>query len=293
MYAAFSGMLMSSNPGPSLMGSYGNYSGGRRDEASAKEFSIRFVCPTGNIGGVIGKGGGIINQIRQESGASIKVDSSAAEGDDCIIFVSAKEFFEDPSPTINAALQLQPRCSEKSERESSDSVITTRLLIPSSQIGCLIGKGGSIISQMRSATRASIRILSEENLPKIAHEDDEMVQITGALDVASNALSQVTFRLRANIFDKDGTLASYPPVLPYVPMPVDMTDGLKHGHRDGQPRGRAYSSYSSGYASGESESYGGSLSGGENLYGVYGSGRSGNSALRAQNQVSQRKHHGY
>jgi poly(rC)-binding protein 2/3/4 len=128
---------------------------------------------------------------------------------------------------------------------------------------------------MRSATRASIRILSEENLPKIAHEDDEMVQITGALNVASNALSQVTFRLRANIFDKDGTLAAYPPVLPYVPMPVEMTDSLKHGHRDGQPRGRGYSPYSSGYASGESDSYGGSLSGGENLYGVYGSGRSG------------------
>lgn len=73
-----------------LIGSYGNHST-RRDEASAREFSLRLVCPTGNIGGVIGKGGGIIKQIRQESGASIKVDSSGAEGDDCIIFISAKE----------------------------------------------------------------------------------------------------------------------------------------------------------------------------------------------------------
>ena len=85
-----------------LLGSYGGYNGdtgdwshsyysARRDESSAKEFSLRLVCPTGNIGGVIGKGGGIIKQIRQESGASIKVDSSSAEGDDCIIFISAKE----------------------------------------------------------------------------------------------------------------------------------------------------------------------------------------------------------
>lgn len=73
-----------------LVGSYGNYSA-RRDEASAREFSLRLVCPAGNIGGVIGKGGGIIKQIRQESGASIKVDSSGAEGDDCIIFISTKE----------------------------------------------------------------------------------------------------------------------------------------------------------------------------------------------------------
>lgn len=87
------------------------------------------------------------------------------------------QFFEDPSPTIDAAMRLQPRCSEKSERESGDSVVTTRLLVPSSCIGCLIGKGGAIISEMRSVTRANIRILSKENLPKVASEDDEMVQV--------------------------------------------------------------------------------------------------------------------
>lgn len=87
------------------------------------------------------------------------------------------QFFEDPSPTIAAALRLQPRCSEKVERESGDSVITTRVLVPSSQIGCLIGRGGAIISEMRSATRASIRIISNENLPKVAYEDEEMVQV--------------------------------------------------------------------------------------------------------------------
>ena len=93
------GMFVTANAGAPLLGLYGNYKGGwsssfypdQRDEASAKEFSLRLVCPTANIGGVIGKGGSIIKQIRQESRASIKVDSSGAEGDDCIIFISAKE----------------------------------------------------------------------------------------------------------------------------------------------------------------------------------------------------------
>ena len=62
-----------------------------RDETSLKEFTARLVCPTGNIGGVIGKGGAIINQIRQVSGAMIKVDSSAADGDDCLIIISTME----------------------------------------------------------------------------------------------------------------------------------------------------------------------------------------------------------
>ncbi|KAJ6801227.1 RNA-binding KH domain-containing protein RCF3-like isoform X1 [Iris pallida] len=60
------------------------------DTSSSKGFSLCLVCPSVNIGGVIGKGGIIINQIRQDSGALIKVDSSTVE-DDCLILISAKE----------------------------------------------------------------------------------------------------------------------------------------------------------------------------------------------------------
>ena len=88
------------------------------------------------------------------------------------------QFFEDSfSATIEAAVLLQPRCSEKVERDSGILSFTSRLLVSSSRIGCLIGKGGSIITEMRRLTKANIRILSKEDLPKIASEDDEMVQV--------------------------------------------------------------------------------------------------------------------
>ena len=85
------------------------------------------------------------------------------------------------------------------------------------------------------------------------------VQITGGLDVASNALSQVMVRLRANIFEREGAAAAFLPVLPYIPMSLDMSDGSKYGNKDGQPRNRGYSSYTGGYSSGDlsaSNSYG-------------------------------------
>lgn len=44
---------------------------------------------------------------------------------------------------------------------------------------------------MRKVTKANIRVLSKENLPKVAFKDDEMVQISGDLDVAKDALIQV------------------------------------------------------------------------------------------------------
>lgn len=88
------------------------------------------------------------------------------------------QFFEEAfSPTIEAAVRLQPRCSEKIERDSGIISFTTRLLVSTSRIGCLIGKGGSIITEIRRLTKANIRILSKEGLPKIASEDEEMVQV--------------------------------------------------------------------------------------------------------------------
>ncbi|KAG5535101.1 hypothetical protein RHGRI_023023 [Rhododendron griersonianum] len=239
------------------LGPYGGYKGDRgdwsrpyysasRDGASSKEFSLCLVCPTVNLGGVIGKGGTIINQIRQETGAAIKVDSSAAEGDDCLISISAKENFEDAfSPTIEAALRLQSRCSEKVERDSGLISFTTRLLVPTSRVGCLIGKGGSIINEMRRITQANVRVLSKESLPKVAAEDDEMVQISGDPDLAKDALVQVTSRLRANLFDREGAVSAMVPVLPYLPMSADGSDGLKYDSRDSRRHGRG--PYSSGY----------------------------------------------
>ncbi|XP_059449221.1 KH domain-containing protein HEN4 isoform X2 [Corylus avellana] len=298
-----------------LMGPYGGYKGDTgdwsrslysapRDEGSSKEFSLRIVCPTGNIGGVIGKGGVIINQIRQESGAVIKVDSSAAEGDDCLITISAKEFFEDSySPTIEAAVRLQPRCSEKVERDSGVISFTTRLLVPTSRIGCLIGKGGAIVTEMRRVTKANIRILSKENLPKVASEDDEMVQIAGDLDVAKDALMQVVTRLRANLFDREGAMSTFLPVLPYLPVSADGSDGFNYESRDNKRHGRGHS-YSGGYggssdmAGGDSYgSYGGSQIGGSgSAYGAYGghpSGRTSNTGMSGQTPVSRRRNYGY
>ncbi|KAE8659499.1 RNA-binding KH domain-containing protein isoform 6 [Hibiscus syriacus] len=289
----------------SLVGPYGRYKGDTgewprsmysapRDEKSSKEFSLRLVCPTANIGGVIGKGGAIINQIRQDSGAAIKVDSTSTDGDDCIITISAKEFFEDTfSPAIEASARLQPRCSEKIERDSGIISFTTRLLVPTSRIGCLIGKGGAIVTEMRRITKANIRILSKENLPKIASEDDEMVQISGDLDVAKDALVQVTTRLRANLFDREGSVSALVPVLPYLHMPTEGTNSLSYESREGKRHGRLHT-YSGGYGSSDlaaSDSYGSygglQIGNSSSAYGAYSSGRGG-PGLSSHNPVSRR-----
>ncbi|XP_010502318.1 PREDICTED: KH domain-containing protein At4g18375-like [Camelina sativa] len=239
------GILMS----PALTSSRKNYSA-PRDVSDERVFSICFICPAENVGGVIGKGGCFINQIRQESGASIKVDTSeTGEDDDCVIYISSKEFFEDQSPTVIAALRLQTRCSEKVGKDSSDSAITTRVLVPSSQVGCLIGKGGALISEMRSVTKANIRIFQGEDVPTIAREDEEMVQITGSFDAAIKALTQVMLRLRANVFDMDHGLVLLPTFFPYISQTTETSSKPKHKTRENHSHGSMETARKEDYSS--------------------------------------------
>lgn len=55
--------------------------------------------------------------------------------------------------------------------------ITARIVVPTSQIGCLLGKGGVVVSEMRKATGAAIQILKAEQNPKCISENDQVVQV--------------------------------------------------------------------------------------------------------------------
>lgn len=59
-----------------------------------------------------------------------------------------------------------------------DSIITTRLLVPSSEIMCLDGRDG-MLSEIRRVTGASIQILPREEVPACVSGSDELVQVCG------------------------------------------------------------------------------------------------------------------
>lgn len=57
-----------------------------------------------------------------------------------------------------------------------ENIITTRLLVPSRDVGCLEGKDGSF-SHIRKLTGANVRILSREHLPTAVFGAHELVQV--------------------------------------------------------------------------------------------------------------------
>ncbi|XP_059639720.1 RNA-binding KH domain-containing protein RCF3-like [Cornus florida] len=209
-----------------------------------KEFSMKILCSAAKIGGVIGKGGFNVKRLQQETGASIHVEDALAESEERVIRVSSFEaLWNRRSQTIEAILQLQDKASEYSEK----GVITTRLLIPSSKIGCILGQGGQVINEMRRRTQAGIRVYSKEDKPNCAAQDEELVQISGSLGVAKDALAEIASRLRTRCLRNANAGVEPAPV---GPVKGFGTAGNLHGggpHPPVQRSGSIRAASSSGY----------------------------------------------
>ena len=209
--------------------SWGLYSQNQSLKSSPGTVAFRVLCPASKTGSVIGKGGTIISQIRQETGARVRVEETVSGCEERVILITgsdketeadneqSKEDDEDTkaaeevndtkepgknddakeSATVEdsqvekgtlsvqkALLLVFERMAEgESETNGGDeesnksSTFVARLLVLSSQVGCLLGKGGSVIKQMSAESGAQIRILPRDKLPLCASPSDELVQV--------------------------------------------------------------------------------------------------------------------
>ncbi|XP_008799477.3 KH domain-containing protein HEN4 isoform X2 [Phoenix dactylifera] len=226
----------SSNPGMD------NIAPGHR-KVPEEDVMFRILCSNDKVGSIIGKGGVIIRALQSETGATIKIVDPVPDSDEKAIVISARETSElRHSPAQDAVLRVHSRLAEAGFDKSS--AVSARLLVPAQQIGCLLGKGGTIIAEMRRATGASIRIFVKEQVPKCAQPNDELVQVTGSFQSVLDALLHITSRIRETIFPmktfSSAGMTLYSPTtseIPPFPRPIHeptppgrySTAGLFHG----------------------------------------------------------------
>lgn len=77
-------------------------------------------------------------------------------------------------PAQEALLHIQTRIVDL--QLDKDNIITTRLVIPSSDIECLDGRDASLLD-IRRLTGANIQILPTEELPVCVAKSDELIQV--------------------------------------------------------------------------------------------------------------------
>jgi len=150
--------------------------------AAEDKMELHFIILSQDAGGIIGREGRNIRQMRDESGASINISGST--GVERILNVRGS------SADVKAAVRMTAeKLQEISSGGNTDFVppVTMRLLVPNSQCGPLIGKGGQRIKEIREASGATITIPSE-TLPG---SSERSVTLAGPPDALGNCVGKI------------------------------------------------------------------------------------------------------
>jgi len=107
-------------------------------------------------------------------------------------------------PAVDGLLRVHKRIADGLDVETDQpqrvTAGPTRLLVPASQAGSLIGKQGGTIKSIQDASKCALRIV--ENVPPVALNDDRVVEIQGEpLDV-HKAVELIASHLRKFLVDR-------------------------------------------------------------------------------------------
>jgi len=161
-------------------------------DTPAVNLTLRMLMSGKEVGPIIGKGGEIINSIREEAAAKIHISDGACP--ERVITVTG------PTDAIFKAYSLickklededtarsERRGSERDEDPPKKEGLSLKLVIPASQCGSLIGKGGSKIKEIREVTGCSIQVASDP----LPGSTERMVTVTGSRDSVTQCVYHI------------------------------------------------------------------------------------------------------
>ena len=156
------------------------------------DVSFRLLCAVAKVGAVIGKGGGRIRQVGDETGARVKVEEQKEGCEERVVLITGCEYVGSRvSPAEEALFRVlsllssldvrrdRDRERERERERDASAPAPVRLLVPKGQVGCLLGRKGAIINEMRRASHSHIKIMPREELPRCASQEEELIQVRG------------------------------------------------------------------------------------------------------------------
>lgn len=141
------------------------------------------------VGSIIGKGGEIINSIREDSTAKIHITDGSVPERVVTVTGSTDSIFKAYTLMCKKLEDEEGgRSSGRDSRSSSDrGGLTLRLVVPASQCGSLIGKGGAKIKEIREVTGASIQVASD----MLPGSTERSVTVNGSRDAVTQCIYHI------------------------------------------------------------------------------------------------------
>ncbi|KAK9279162.1 hypothetical protein L1049_012839 [Liquidambar formosana] len=171
---------------------------------------FRLIVPVLKVGSIIGRKGELIKKMCEDTRARIRILDAPIGTADRIVLISGKEEPDAQlSPAMDAALRVFKRVTSLSPTEGDGTgsaaagaaFCSMRLLVAASQAINLIGKQGSTIKSIQESSSASVRVLSEDEVPSYATSDERIVEIHGETMKVLKALEAVLGQLRKFLVD--------------------------------------------------------------------------------------------
>ncbi|XP_047226487.1 poly(rC)-binding protein 3 isoform X12 [Girardinichthys multiradiatus] len=148
--------------------------------------TIRLLMHGKEVGSIIGKKGETVKKMREESGARINI--SEGNCPERIVTITG------PTDTIfKAFAMIAYKFEEDIINSMSNSPVTSkppvtlRLVVPASQCGSLIGKGGSKIKEMRESTGAQVQVAGD----MLPNSTERAVTISGTPEAIIQCVKQI------------------------------------------------------------------------------------------------------
>ncbi|XP_063789364.1 poly(rC)-binding protein 3 isoform X6 [Pseudophryne corroboree] len=176
--------------------------------------TIRLLMHGKEVGSIIGKKGETVKKMREESGARINISEgncperivTITGPTDAIFKAFAMIAYKFEEDIIN---------SMSNSTATSKPPVTLRLVVPASQCGSLIGKGGSKIKEIRESTGAQVQVAGD----MLPNSTERAVTISGTPDAIIQCVKQICVVM----LEVQSVGAASPPkgaTIPYRPKPA-------------------------------------------------------------------------
>ncbi|KAG9260182.1 poly(rC)-binding protein 4-like isoform X1 [Astyanax mexicanus] len=139
--------------------------------------TLRLLMHGKEVGSIIGKKGETVKRIREESSARINISEGSCP-ERIITITGPTECVFRAFTMITIKLEEDLTALVANGTVTSKPPVTLRLVIPASQCGSLIGKGGSKIKEIRESTGAQVQVAGD----LLPNSTERGVTISGSQD---------------------------------------------------------------------------------------------------------------
>ncbi|CAH0695791.1 unnamed protein product [Spodoptera exigua] len=165
---------------------YGDEGGPMQKRQRNTDDEVTFLIPSKVAGSIIGKGGANISKLRNQYKASITVPD--CPGPERVLSITAP----DVDTILEIVKEILPCLADGGGVKNNVEDLDVRLLIHQSRAGCVIGKAGAKIKELREKTGARLKIFSNP----APQSTERVVQLVGKPEAVAAGIKEVLDLIR-------------------------------------------------------------------------------------------------